>query len=133
MLYYRDASTGTQLTERKTMARAKDYAEVIRAKLRANPPLGAIEAESFNADIAGKVYEARNSAGLTQKQLANLVGTQQSVISRIEDADYSGHSLTLLKKIASALGKRLEVEFRDKNATPDIDSTRTRRRANIAW
>lgn len=99
------------------MARTRNYAEVIRAKLRADPALASrIEAESFNADLASKVYEARTAAGLTQKQLATLAGTQQSVISRIEDADYDGHSLTLLKKIATALGLKLRVEFYDQNA-----------------
>jgi transcriptional regulator with XRE-family HTH domain len=94
------------------MARTKNFAAFIRAKLAADPDLAeAVEAESFNLDIAGKVYEARVAAGLTQRQLADLIGTQQSVISRIEDADYDRHTLGTLKKIASALGKRLRVEF----------------------
>jgi ribosome-binding protein aMBF1 (putative translation factor) len=100
------------------MARTRNYAEVIRAKLLADPALAkGVEAESFNADLASKVYEARTTAGLTQKQLAHLAGTQQSVISRIEDADYDGHSLSLLRKIASALGLKLRVEFFDRTAT----------------
>jgi transcriptional regulator with XRE-family HTH domain len=94
------------------MARTRDFAEVIRGKLAADPDLAAVvEDESFSADIAMKVYEARMAARLTQKQLAIRVGTHQSVISRLEDADYDGHSLSLLKKIASALGKKLRVEF----------------------
>ena len=48
---------------------------------------------------------------LTQEKLADLAGTKQSVISRIEDADYYGHSLRLLRRIARALGKKLRVEF----------------------
>jgi hypothetical protein len=35
------------------------------------------------------------------------VGTTQSVVSRLEDDDYDGHSLTMLARIAAALGKRL--------------------------
>jgi len=94
------------------MARTRNYADVIRAKLAADPELAeAVEFESFNADIAAKVYEARTAAGLSQKKLAELVGTQQSVISRIEDADYDGHSLKLLRRIAKALQKRLRIEF----------------------
>lgn len=94
------------------MARTRNFADVIRAKLAANLDLAdAVESEDFNADVAMKVYEARTQAGLSQKKLAELVGTQQSVISRIEDADYDGHSLKLLKRIAAALGNKLQVEF----------------------
>jgi ribosome-binding protein aMBF1 (putative translation factor) len=92
--------------------RTRNFGEVIRAKLAANPELAkAVDEESFNADIAQQVYDLRREAKLTQKELATLVGTQQSVISRIEDADYDGHSLTMLKRIASALKRRLKVEF----------------------
>lgn len=90
----------------------RNFADVIRAKLAANSKLAAaVQEESFNANIAQQVYDLRTEAGLTQKQLADLIGTRQSVISRIEDADYSGHSLALLKKIAGALKRRLNVEF----------------------
>ena len=92
--------------------RTRNFAEVIRAKLQAKPALArAVEDEAFNADIARKVHNLRVEAGLTQRQLAELVDTQQSVISRIEDADYTGHSVTMLRRIARALKRRLRVEF----------------------
>jgi transcriptional regulator with XRE-family HTH domain len=94
------------------VTRTRDYAKVIRNKIAADTDLAAtIESECFNADIAMTVYEARIEAGLTQKELADRAGTHQSVISRIEDADYNGHSITLLKRISHALGKSLRVEF----------------------
>lgn len=62
-------------------------------------------------DIGQLVYDARIGASLTQAQLARKIGTTQSVISRIEDADYRGHSLTILRRIAEALGLRLEVRL----------------------
>lgn len=49
--------------------------------------------------------------GLTQKQLAERVGTTQSVIARLEDADYSGHSLFMLQRIASVLDRKLVVNL----------------------
>jgi transcriptional regulator with XRE-family HTH domain len=50
-------------------------------------------------------------AGLTQKELATLVGTTASVICRLEDADYEGHSLAMLRRIAAALDRRVEIRF----------------------
>ena len=65
----------------------------------------------LNAQIAQEIYALRTRAGLTQKQLAELVGTTDSVISRLEDADYTGHSLKMLQRISAALHRRLEIHF----------------------
>ncbi len=71
----------------------------------------AFEAELANADVAQKMYDRRTKAALTQSGLAKLVGTSTSVISRLEDGDYEGHSLAMLRRIASALNKRVEIRF----------------------
>jgi ribosome-binding protein aMBF1 (putative translation factor) len=70
-----------------------------------------VEQEQANLDIARKIYNLRKEAGLSQAGLARKVGTTQSVISRLEDADYDGHSLEMLRRIASALEKRVEIRF----------------------
>ena len=94
------------------MARTQNFADVLRAKLAADPVLAqAVENAAVNRRIAAEIYSARTAAGLSQAQLAALTGTTQSVIARLEDADYEGHSLTTLKKIAQALGLQLRVEF----------------------
>ena len=49
-------------------------------------------------DIAEQIYNLRTKAGLTQEDLAKLVGTSQSDISRLEDADYDGYSFKMLQK-----------------------------------
>ena len=69
------------------------------------------EEEVINAEIARKIYALRTKAGLTQLELAQRVGTSKSAISRLEDADYEGHSLSMLKRIAEALDKRIEIRF----------------------
>jgi ribosome-binding protein aMBF1 (putative translation factor) len=71
----------------------------------------AFEAELANADVARKIYDLRTRAGLTQGELAKRVGTSASVISRLEDADYEGHSLAMLRRIGAALNKRVEIRF----------------------
>ena len=65
--------------------------------------------ERINAEVAQLIHDRRVAAGLTQQQLARLVGTTQSVISRLEDADYDGHSLSMLQRIATALGQRITI------------------------
>ncbi|HEX7878350.1 MAG TPA: helix-turn-helix transcriptional regulator [Candidatus Eisenbacteria bacterium] len=61
--------------------------------------------------MARAIFDLRSGAGLTQAALAKRIGTSPSVISRLEDADYSGHSLALLRRIAEALDRQLEVQF----------------------
>jgi len=73
--------------------------------------LESLERERENLNIAEQIYNLRTHEGLSQKQLAELVGTTQSVISRLEDADYNGHSLAMLRKIATAFHHRVQVRF----------------------
>jgi len=73
--------------------------------------LESIETEREKLSVAEQIYELRTKAGLTQKQLASMVGTTQSVISRFEDADYDGYNLATLAKIAIALHQKVQVQF----------------------
>ena len=70
-----------------------------------------LEEARANEEIARKIHELRTAAGLTQTQLAKLIGTTASVICRLEDADYEGHSLAMLRRIAGALNQRVEIRF----------------------
>lgn len=72
---------------------------------------GMIEEERLNAQVAREIYDLRTSRGLTQKDLAERIGTSQSVIARLEDADYEGHSLRMLRRIAEGLGAHLSVHL----------------------
>ena len=60
----------------------------------------ALEQERTHANVARQIYALRTRAGLSQKELAERIGTTQSAISRLEDADYEGHSLSMLRRIA---------------------------------
>jgi DNA-binding Xre family transcriptional regulator len=73
--------------------------------------LAYIEQEKTRLAIAQKIYELRTRANLTQKELARRIGTKQSVISRLEDADYDGYTLKILDKIAEAVHCYVKVEF----------------------
>lgn len=69
------------------------------------------EEEVANREVAQKIFQLRNKAKISQAELARRVGTTQSVISRLEDADYDGHSLAMLNRIAAALQRRVEIRF----------------------
>ena len=73
--------------------------------------LAGLEEARANDNIARQIVGLRTQAGLTQRQLARLVGTTASVICRLEDADYEGHSLATLNRIAAALNRRVEIRF----------------------
>ena len=96
--------------KRKT---TKDALEIIdRRYYRGRPEREAALAEmEANVTVAEKICNLRTKAGLSQRQLAKLVGTTASVICRLEDADYEGHSLAMLNRIAMALKKRVEIRF----------------------
>jgi ribosome-binding protein aMBF1 (putative translation factor) len=65
-------------------------------------------------DLAVLVREMREESGLTQSELAKKVGTTQSVIARLEDAEYTGHSLTMLERIATVCGVALKLHAEKK-------------------
>lgn len=90
-----------------------DAVEVIHRRYFDGRPerLAELEEERANAEVARRIYELRQKAGMTQARLAKIVGTTPSVISRLEDADYQGHSLSMLRRIAAALDKRVEIRF----------------------
>jgi DNA-binding XRE family transcriptional regulator len=60
--------------------------------------------------IIEEIIMARKEKNLTQKDLAKLIGTRQSNISRLEGGNYNP-SLDLLNRIALAVGKELEVRM----------------------
>jgi transcriptional regulator with XRE-family HTH domain len=64
-----------------------------------------------NDSVARQLVALHTEANLTQRELAALIGTTASVICRLEDADYEGHSLTMLSRIAAALQQRVEISF----------------------
>jgi ribosome-binding protein aMBF1 (putative translation factor) len=111
---------GISIMERKASKSKKEQSGV--DLLRKRYVKGDAQLEQYIADerdrlnIAELIYSARSEAGLTQTELAKLVGTTTSVISRLEDSDYEGHSMNMLKRIASALGKNIRVEFTARSA-----------------
>jgi ribosome-binding protein aMBF1 (putative translation factor) len=67
--------------------------------------------ELVKAEIASQIYALRAQAGMTQQQLAELVGTEASVIDDIEAADSEGDFFSMALRIASVLHKKVEVRL----------------------
>lgn len=84
--------------------------EEIQARRPPIPPdvRAAIERDFALAQI---IYDLRIEAGLTQKALAQRMGTTQSVISRLEEGGGIGNRVDTLARIAKALGRHLVISF----------------------
>ena len=93
--------------------RTTDAVEILHRRYVNGKPGKMAELEQIRADdaVARKIYALRTKAGLSQRAFAKLVGTTASVICRLEDADYEGHSLAMLNRIAAALHRRVEIRF----------------------
>lgn len=97
----------------KRIKPAIDAVEILHRRFYEGKParLKKLEEARANEEIARTIHELRTAANLTQTQLARLIGTTASVICRLEDADYEGHSLAMLRRIAGALHQRVEIRF----------------------
>lgn len=82
------------------------------------------EAANRAWDIALQLAELRRARGLTQQQVADLLGTKQQAIARLEDPAYSGHSLSMVRKYVEALGATLDVTVIPAEATAEYDAQR---------
>jgi len=90
-----------------------DALEILHRRYYAGKPdrVEKLEKVRDDMEIGRLIQDLRMKSGLTQRELAKLVGTTASVICRLEDADYEGHSLAMLRRIATAMKKRLEIRF----------------------
>ena len=91
-----------------------DAVEIVHRRYFEGKPemMAMLEEVLVNAELSRLVYDLRMGAKLTQAQLAKRVGTTQSVVSRLEDADYEGHSLAMLRRIAQSVGCVVEIRVR---------------------
>lgn len=94
------------------MAKTNNALKILKRRREKDPELQKnYEEEKTNLSTALAIRKAREEAGLTQEELAKKVETTQSVISRLEDADYEGHTLSMLQRIADALHRRVIIKM----------------------
>lgn len=101
------------MTVRARRPASSDALEIVWSRFYEGRPgrQAALAKQRLEMVIGEAVYELRVRSSLTQKQLAERVGTSHSVISRLEDADYDGHSLKMLGRICAALDHELQLRF----------------------
>jgi len=92
------------------------YEDFLKQQLK-NPKLRK-EYESLEGEfaLAKEIIELRIKSKLTQKQLAQQIGTSQPAIARLESGSYRNVSLSFLRRIADALGAVPEIHLRKKGA-----------------
>ena len=88
-----------------------NQATLVTARLRNKEYRQAYAEAAVEQGIAWQVRINRERRGLTQKQLADTIGTRQSSISRMEDPEYGAHSLQQLVKVAHSFDCALIVKF----------------------
>ena len=83
----------------------------VKAKLLANPAVRqAYDAQAPEFELARELIAARIKAGLTQGDVAALMGTTQSVVARIESGGGTP-SMRTVQRFASAVGARAVVRM----------------------
>ena len=102
------------IKERQTTT---DAVEILhRLHIKEDPErIASLEAERIKAEIAQQIYNLRVSTELSQKQLAKKIGVTPALIDNLEMTDYEDHQLgdaiLMLKHIAKAVGKQIEIQF----------------------
>jgi predicted transcriptional regulator len=85
--------------------------EVLKAKALADPEIRAeYEALAPEFEISTELLRARLRAGLSQAELASLMGTSQSAIARLESGQTLPSTKTLIR-FAEATGSKIQVRL----------------------
>ncbi len=66
---------------------------------------------TISAEIAEEIFALRERHQLTQQALATLIGSSQPAIARMENGEYHGHSIAVLRRMAAAVGERASFKF----------------------
>jgi DNA-binding XRE family transcriptional regulator len=105
-------------TEIRSMKKTTNFDRYLAGQLRDPAFARRYRQAEEEWNVALQLAALREGRGLTQRDVARLVGTTQQQISRMESADYRGHSLSALRKVATALGGRVRVLIESAPAKP---------------
>jgi ribosome-binding protein aMBF1 (putative translation factor) len=100
------------MTKETTMANYSRWEDV--KKRRPGPSAEARAAIEQDLALGQLIYDLRTEAGLSQRALAERMGTTQSVVSRLEEGGGARNRLDTLARVAKALDRHLVVSFPEK-------------------
>jgi ribosome-binding protein aMBF1 (putative translation factor) len=83
-------------------------------KKRREPSVGTRTGVEQDLALGQLIYDLRTEAGLSQRELAERMGTTQSVISRLEEGGGARNRIDTLARVATALERHLIVSFPEK-------------------
>ena len=96
--------------------RATRYEDLLHEQLRDPNFRREYEALEEEFTLATEIIALRKRLNLTQKELAERVGTSQPAIARVESGNYRNLSLSFLRRLADALEAVPEIHLRRKGA-----------------
>jgi transcriptional regulator with XRE-family HTH domain len=74
---------------------------------------------ALNTTVAAQIKALREAREMNQQKLAEAIGTKQSGISRLENANYSAWNVETLRKVAKAFDVRLRISFEEFGTLPE--------------
>jgi transcriptional regulator with XRE-family HTH domain len=97
--------------------------EILKKELEDFEYRHAYDEDFLNTAIALQIRTLREERELTQSALAELIGTQQPGIARLENVNHSSWKVDTLKKLARALDVRLRIRFESFRTLLDDDTS----------
>jgi DNA-binding XRE family transcriptional regulator len=104
--------------------KAHDFDTFLERQLRKPDFKKAYDELKDEYDLAAQIIRFRINRNLTQAQLAQLVGTSQPAIARLESGSHRNVTLSFLYRVAKALDLQPELTFRE---------IKGRRRVSSPW
>lgn len=93
------------------MTKLKDFKKLKDQWLKDTEVRKEYEALGAEFQLAEELIKARTKAKVTQAELARRIGTKSTAISRLESPNYGKASISMLKKVAQALGCELQIRL----------------------
>jgi len=93
------------------MAKLKDFKTLKNQWLKDPDVRKEYDALKTEFQLAEEIIKARAKAKMTQAELARRIGTKSTAISRLESPNYGRASISVLKKVAEALGCELQIRL----------------------
>ncbi|EQA61976.1 helix-turn-helix domain-containing protein [Leptospira alexanderi] len=94
--------------------KTKDFNSLLNKELKKKDFKNEYDALSSEFTLAKEIIKLRKKRNLTQKDLAEKIGTSQPAIARIESGNYNNLSLSFISRLAKALDAEPVIHLKSK-------------------